>query len=138
MESISIGIELNSGSLQDKTFQFLIKLMGYRNQLRINHWQTKSFAEHKMTDEFIGVLDTNIDKIGEATLGAFDRPKINTVSTNVSDIAIASSEYVLNCINCDVLEMLELYKESEQEGIFALIGDFDAEVKKFIYLSTLS
>jgi hypothetical protein len=138
MEDILVGITIQSDNLLDKTFQFLIKLMGYRNQIRMNHWQTKSFAEHKMTDSFLGVLDENIDKIAESAIGAFGRPKINTMSTNISDIAIASSEYILNCINKETLEMLECYKESNQEGIFALIGDFDAEVKKFIYLSTLS
>jgi Family of unknown function (DUF5856) len=138
MEDILVGISIQSGSLLDKTFIFLIKLMGYRNQIRLNHWQTKSFAEHKMTDQLLGILDDNIDKIGESTIGAFGRPKINTMSTNIGDIAIISSEYVLNCINKDTLEMLECYKESDQEGIFALLGDFDAEIKKFIYLSTLS
>jgi len=138
MEDILVGISIQSESLLDKTFIFLIKLMGYRNQIRLNHWQTKSFAEHKMTDQLLGVLDDYIDKIGEATIGAFGRPKINTMSTNIADIAIVSSEYVLNCINKDTLEMLECYKESDQEGIFALLGDFDGEIKKFIYLSSLS
>lgn len=137
MEDIIVGIAIESGSLQDQTFIFLVKLMGYRNQLRMNHWQTKSYAEHKMTDKLIDSLTDFIDEIGEAALGTFGRPKINTVSSNISDISIASTDYILKCLNTDVMNMIELYKETEYEGIFALLGELDADVKKFIYLSTL-
>ena len=138
MENLFVGIKIESGDLLDKTFEFVIKLMGYRNQIKMNHWQTKSYAEHKMTDDLTSTLDESIDKIAESVIGAFGRPKINTVSTNIGDSAITSAEYVLSCINKDLLEMIDLYKESEQEGIFALLGDLDADIKKFIFLSTLS
>jgi DNA-binding ferritin-like protein len=137
MEEIVVGISLQTGSLQDQTFIFLVKLMGYRNQLRMNHWQTKSYAEHKATDGLMEELTEYIDSIGEAALGAFGRPKINTMSTNISDIAICSSEYIVKSICTDVVNMLELYKDAEQEGIFALLGELDAIVRKFTFLLTL-
>jgi len=138
MENILVDISIQPENLLDKSFGFLIKLMGYRNQIRMNHWQTKCYAEHKMTDEMLSLLDSNIDKIGECVIGAFGRPKINTISNNISDIAIASTEYILNCICKDLLEMINYYKDCNQEGILALLGDFDAEIKKLTYLSTLS
>ena len=138
MEDIVIGIGIESESLQDKTFDFLITLMGYRNQLRINHWQTTSYAEHELTDKVIDSLTESIDSIGEASLGSFGRPKINTVSCNISDIAITPTDYILKCINENVMAMIGCYKETEYEGILALLGELDANVKKFIYLSTLS
>lgn len=137
MENIIMGISLESDNLQDQTFIFLIKLMGYRNQLRMNHWQTTSYAEHKMTDDLMGTLTEYIDKIGESALGTFGRPKINTISTNVSDISIVTSEYIIKCIDSDVKEMIDLYKETEYEGIFATLGELDADVKKFLFLCTL-
>jgi len=138
MNDLLIGITMKSDDLLDQTFEFLNKTLGYRNQLKMNHWQTKSYAEHKLIDDLIDSIDENTDKIAEATLGAYGRPKINTTSNNVSDIAISSTEYTLECINKDIQEMLKLYKETEQEGIFALFGDFDGEIKKFLFLSTLS
>ena len=138
MGDILVGISINSDNIHDKTFVFLNTVLGYRNQLKMNHWQTKSYAEHKLIDDLIESIDENTDKIAEATLGAFGRPKFNTISNNISDIAIASTEYVLNCINKDIQEMLCIYKETEQEGIIALLGDFDGDIKKFIFLSTLS
>lgn len=138
MDEFLIGMAMIPDKLEDKTFCFLIKLMGYRNQLRINHWQTKSFAEHKLTDNIISDLDQIIDSIGEAALGAFGRPKLNTTSNNISDNALASTEYILKCINDGNLDLMKDYKESGEEGIFALLTDFDATIKKFIYLNTLN
>jgi len=137
MEDILVGIAFKSESLLDKTFIFLMKLMGYRNQLRMNHWQTKSFAEHKLTDEMLETLDDFIDRIGENTLGLFGRPKINTASTNISDNAIVSTQYVLKCIEEELCELICLYKEADHESMVALLGEFDSDVQKFKFLSTL-
>lgn len=138
MDDILVGISVDNESLQNKTFIFLIKLMGYRNQLRMNHWQTNSYAEHKLTDDIMESLTGFIDEIGEATLGYLGRPKINTMSTNISDISIASTDYILKCLNTDITEMISLFKETEYEGILALLGELDADAKKFTFLSTLN
>jgi len=45
MEELVIGIGMEEESLHDKTFSFLVSLMGHRDQLRMNHWQTKSYAD---------------------------------------------------------------------------------------------
>ena len=124
-------------SLQEKTFDFLLNLMSYRDQLRMNHWQTTSYAEHKMTDGLIGELTDYIDSIGEATLGAFGRPTITTKSCSISDINMFPSKKVLEKAEADVHEMLAEYKVTEHEGIIALLGELEAIVQKFKYLSTL-
>jgi hypothetical protein len=123
--------------LKEKTFCFLMKIMGCRNQLRMNHWQTTSFAEHKMTDELLGILDNHIDKIGECALGMFDRPQINTTSNNISDIRVASSKFVIDEICKGLCELTEEYKVTQFEGMISLLGDFEADINKFKYLSTL-
>ena len=123
--------------LREKTFAFLLKLMENRDQLRMNHWQTTSYAEHKWTDNLMGDLTDYIDSIGEATLGALGRPTINTSSCSISDINMCPSKKVLEKLESDVKEMLEEYKITEHEGIVALLGELDAIVQKFKFLSTL-
>jgi DNA-binding ferritin-like protein len=122
---------------QDKIFNFLIKLMGYRNQLRMNHWQTTKYSEHKLTDDIIETLDEMVDSIGETSLGAFGRPRVNTISTNISDIGIATTDYIIGCLDKNTKEMISLFKETEHEGLLALLGELDANIKKFIYLNSL-
>lgn len=132
-----ISTESGDVALREKTFLFLIKLMAYRNQLRMNHWQTTSYAEHKMTDGLMEELTSYIDQIGEATLGAMGRPQINTTSTNISDINIVGSKAVIDALEADVQEMIAEYKVTEYEGHVSLLGELDAVVKKFKFLSTL-
>jgi hypothetical protein len=40
-----------------------MKLMGYRDQLRMNHWQTFTYSEHKMTDELMEEIEEKVDEI---------------------------------------------------------------------------
>jgi hypothetical protein len=48
-----------------------------RDQIKLYHWQTRSFAEHKATDELIGKLDTSIDIFVEAYMGRYGRPSMS-------------------------------------------------------------
>jgi hypothetical protein len=47
-----------------------------RDQVKLYHWQTRSFAEHKATDDLVAALDTNIDKFVEVYMGRYGRPYI--------------------------------------------------------------
>ena len=137
LADLRVSFSEGDTDLREKTFLFLIKLMAYRNQMRMNHWQTTSFAEHKLTDEVAGALADYTDSIGEATLGAMGRPQINTTTMNLSDINIVGTKAVLDTLCSDVKEMLAEYKVTEYEGTIALLGELDALVQKFKYLSTL-
>lgn len=48
-----------------------------RDQIKLYHWQTKSFAEHKATDDLVGKLDTSIDTFVEAYMGRYGRPSMS-------------------------------------------------------------
>lgn len=52
-----------------------------REQIKIYHWQTHSFARHKATDDVIKALDETIDTFVETYMGKYGRPKL-TSSTN--------------------------------------------------------
>jgi hypothetical protein len=137
LAGLRLQVSGNNNPLREKTFEFLVCMMGCRDQLRMNHWQTTSYAEHKMTDDLMGTLDDLIDKLGEATLGQFGRPQITTLTNNVSDINIVSSKSVIAKLEEGAREMLAEYKVTECEGIVNLLGELDTEIQKFKYLSTL-
>lgn len=48
---------------------FITKFLEIQNQLRIFHWQTKSFSEHKALGEAYGGLDDLIDSFVETYFG---------------------------------------------------------------------
>lgn len=137
LADLRLQVSGSDNPLREKTFFFLINLMGYKNQLRMNHWQTTSYAEHKWTDGLAESLAGYIDSIGEATLGVLGRPQISTQSNDISDINIFPSKRILEKLESDTLEMIKEYKETEYEGLISLFGELDADIKKYKYLSTL-
>jgi len=45
------------------------KLLGLQNQLRVYHWQTKSYSEHKALGKAYDALDGSIDSFVENWIG---------------------------------------------------------------------
>jgi hypothetical protein len=55
-------------------------LLTIRNQVKLYHWQTGSFARHKATDDLTGSLDEKIDSFVEVYMGKYGRPTMsNTI-----------------------------------------------------------
>jgi hypothetical protein len=52
-------------------------LLTIRNQVKLYHWQTGSFARHKATDDLTAALDTTIDSFVESYMGRYGRPKVS-------------------------------------------------------------
>ena len=52
-------------------------LLTIRNQVKLYHWQTGSFARHKATDDLTAALDLNIDAFVESYMGRYGRPKVS-------------------------------------------------------------
>lgn len=52
-------------------------LLTIRNQVKLYHWQTKSFARHTATDALTLALDTAIDAFVESYMGRYGRPSVS-------------------------------------------------------------
>lgn len=74
--SLPVGGERYKTRKSRKGGQIVTMFFNIRDQVKMYHWQTKSFAEHKATDELVGTLDTNIDKFVEVYMGRYGRPLI--------------------------------------------------------------
>ena len=47
-----------------------------REQIKLYHWQTSSFARHKATDNIVKSLDEHIDLFVEIAMGKYGRPRL--------------------------------------------------------------
>ncbi len=63
--------------------QFFLSL---REQIKLYHWQTHSYARHKATDEVIDSLDKVIDEYVEVYMGKYGRPRVGA-GTNTIKLA---------------------------------------------------
>ncbi len=54
-----------------------------REQLKLYHWQTHSYARHKATDDVLDALDKVIDEYVETYMGKYGRPRLNARTNTV-------------------------------------------------------
>ena len=72
-----------------------------REQIKLYHWQTKSFSRHKATDEVIDKLDKLIDQFVEIFMGKYGRPRL-TAKTNTirltNMVEGTAGKFIKNCL----------------------------------------
>ena len=116
-------------------------ILGCLNQIKIHHWFTNSYAEHKALQKAYENLDDIFDRLVEVYLGK------NGKSTNVV------SKYNISATGWDPVQPLDVYYEDLRDsliiylrGIFNQEGDKDllnivdeleGEFNRIIYLLRL-
>ncbi len=110
-----------------------------REQIKLYHWQTKSYSRHKATDGLISSLDEHIDKYVEVYMGKYGRPKM-TPKTNTIKVANLSeksiSTFIRKCIAHLQTGLVEHLKPSDTD-LINLRDEMLAELAQIQYLFTL-
>jgi DNA-binding ferritin-like protein len=77
--------------------------MELQNQIKINHWQTKSYARHKAFDELYSGLIDLTDTFAETAMGKYGRFKLEEEDKTIN---------IVNLNDLDLKEMLETSKDA--------------------------
>jgi len=108
-----------------------------RDQIKLYHWQTKSFAEHKATDDLVGALDANIDKFVESYMGRYGRPYVkrtlpvkNLTVSGVRAFIGKSDEWMTN-------KLPRMLKKTDSD-LLNIRDEILADLNQVKYLFTLS
>jgi DNA-binding ferritin-like protein len=112
-------------------------LIQFQQQLRIFHWQTQSYAQHKAFGEAYEDIDEHIDTFVEAFMGAFGKSK-PTNTFNFSLEPLDSEETVHMVIGDfeDYLRMMNSELDSYPE-LLNIRDEIMGTVQKLKYLLTL-
>lgn len=110
-----------------------------REQIKLYHWQTKSFSRHKATDEVISALDETIDKYVEVYMGRYGRPKMNSRTNKVFVQNLSEKSIVTFIKHCIVYLQSELTKKLKpvDTDLVNLRDEMLAELNQLMYLFTL-
>lgn len=54
-------------------FEIILNIIQFKENIKIAHWQTKSFAQHKAFDETYENLNDSLDTLVEAIAGKYGR-----------------------------------------------------------------
>jgi len=108
------------------------------NIIKLYHWKTKSYAQHKATDELHGRLSENIDKFVEVLLGK-DESRIRMIEKEIElmDFSDTMSFKEKMYEYRDFLTNLDRYfSERTDSDLFSIRDDILADVNQFLYLMT--
>lgn len=114
------------------------KFLMIQNQLRILHWQTESFAEHKALGKAYEGLDALIDNFVEVHMGKYGKDFEGTFTISVYDYEKAKPTAVLSHFG-DFLEneLTSMLSETDTE-LLNIRDEMLAIVNQTKYLLTLS
>jgi len=112
-------------------------LIEFQQQLRIFHWQTDSYAQHKAFGKAYEALDELVDKFVEVYMGIFGRSK----PTNTFEIVLqplVSMEVVQSTINNFEVYLYDMNSEIEDASDLLNIRDeILGEINRLRYLLSL-
>ena len=121
------------------TNEIIINLLAMENQMRIFHWQTMSFAEHKAFGKIYENLSDLIDSFVEVCMakhgrpdfgGEFVIPQFDYKSINVDQYINSMIEFLISLDN--------VYSETLDSDILNIRDEMLAEANRLKYLLTLN
>jgi DNA-binding ferritin-like protein len=112
-------------------------LLQVLNDVKVYHWNTRSFAQHKATDELYQRLGDNIDKFVEVLLGKQeDRLKLQNLrilnTTKINEI-----KSVMCNFRSYLIAMDKCFDEKSDSDLLSIRDDILTDVNQFMYLLTL-
>lgn len=114
-------------------------LLTLHNQLKIHHWQTKSYAEHQALGGTYDALTEQIDEFVEVFMGKYGRIEsrdgFKIELSNYSDLGTA--DFVDKYINYLVEELPKSLEESDTD-LLNIRDEMLGGLNKLKYLLTLS
>jgi len=111
-----------------------------REQVKLYHWQTHSYARHKATDELIDSLDKTIDEYVETYMGKYGRPKLTgktaTIKlTNMTEATVVG--FIKKSIQYLEGPLVKGLNPKTDTDLFNLRDEMLGELHKLLYLFSL-
>jgi len=108
------------------------------NVIKLYHWKTRSYSQHKATDELYERLNKNIDRFVEVLLGK-NESRINMVEKNIHLEDFSNSKDFKEKIYeyRDFLQKITKYfNSSNNTDLLSIRDDILADINQFLYLMT--
>ena len=126
-----------AGGPASKGGDLVTSLLIIRNQVKLYHWQTKSFARHKATDDLTATLDTLIDSFVESYMGRYGRPKVSGAIKLHNFSESAARAFVAKQTKFLTIDMPKKIKSTDSD-LLNIRDEILAELNKVLYLFTLA
>jgi len=119
--------------------QIVRVLLEIVNVVKLYHWNTRSYAEHKATDELHERLTGNIDKFVEVYLGK-DGSRIQKWNQHMEIPQLANTTTLKSRVfefRDFLVKMNDVFDEKKDSDLLSIRDDILADIHQFLYLLTL-
>jgi hypothetical protein len=116
---------------------YITQLLQIHNQIRILHWQTSSYAEHKALGNLYKDMDDLIDNFVEARSGQYGISKAkNNFSISMENIEKCNPK---KCLEEGISVIKQIYKSISEEDteLKNILDEMIAAMRKTRYLLEL-
>jgi DNA-binding ferritin-like protein len=130
----------NNSKKQHKAKEELVNLLlKLLIDVKIYHWKTKSYAEHKATDQLYEALNENIDRFVEILLGK-DEDRLNMKGRNIEISDSKTIEQFKKIVNSNkVLLEKKIGKyliANSDTDLLNIRDEILGDLNQFLYLAT--
>jgi hypothetical protein len=112
-------------------------LMNFQNEIKLHHWGTPSYAEHKALGKLYEGLDPLVDQFAEMYFGTKGKDEIQEIDNlRLNGPSRISINSVLNSFEDFLIQ--ELPKETNHSSLLNIRDEMLGMVQQTKYLLTLS
>jgi DNA-binding ferritin-like protein len=110
-----------------------------RNQVKIYHWQTLSYARHKATDDLVEKIDKHIDRFTEVYMGKYGRPHFTAKNSSLKiyDVTDAMAASIIAESVKWMQNVLPTLLSKNDTDLLAIRDELLADLNQSLYLFTL-
>lgn len=121
---------------QTKMMSIVSKLMEILNCVKLYHWKTYSYAEHKATDELYSSLNTHIDKFVEIMLGK-TQTRVHNVMIHCGEIETKEKFEQTIKIYIDYLQGFNnMFDATQDSDLLNIRDEIVGDLNQLMYLFT--
>lgn len=115
------------------------KLLTFQNQIKILHWQTVSYSEHKSLDDLFGDLGEHIDEFIETFMGKYGRIMAqSTFSLSLQNYStLAPMDLMNQMVSYLTVELPTMLDAQKDTDLLNIRDEILGSVNKTKYLLTL-
>jgi hypothetical protein len=122
---------------ENKTKSHIVRVfLEMLNMIKLYHWKTLSYSQHKATDELYGKMQDNVDRFVEVLLGK-DQSRVKMLENRIELIDTDSKETFKNRLlkYRKFLTDLNIYfDESQDSDLLNIRDELLADLNQFLYL----
>ena len=135
----TIKVKKENTRISNKTKSCIVStFLEILNTVKLYHWHTKSFPEHKSTDELYAKLNKTIDRFVEVLLGK-ESSRIKMVEKRIQLIDIHTTQNLRNRIyeyRTFLVDMSMYFSPTIDSDILSIRDEMLEDLNQFLYLLT--